>query len=509
MRRTRGSGASNGSRSPASSAQARCGPSGPDSASASARPVSRRSPRIVASTAAPAASTASRPPGGSRGTGPVGRRERRQVTVEPRRVPPPARPVERVRARADRLVRPPLPVGEVVPALVPGPAPSSRSRSRGTRPRRAAPRRASYCAAARSSSCSSDRPRPPAARARARGQVIAGRPVSPSASGSSSVSAYAETWSGASAERRVERRRPGASASAPGRRTAGRATRSRCPPPRASATAAATSAGRCRRPSRRSSPSSNDCAPSEIRVTPASTSARASPRSSGPGFASIVTSAPSAIPNRVAHAIEDGRDRRAGQQRRRPAAEVQRLEGGRRGDPTPNEASAASARSPISVEQRADERPRRGPAARAPPPPHRRRSRSTGTARRRTGRGRRARPAAAGDERHPGPRRRPPGYWSRDGPRRSPSTRQPSGVACRRCDLFLLGALRLRQPGVPGREEDRDPGDRVAEERRADAAGDPDQPAAGEADRERGHEHVPRPPGRPEPRGQRVERAPG
>ena len=123
VRRTRGSGPSNGSRSPASSAHARCGPSGPDSASARAIPVSSRSPRIVASTWAPAASTASRPPGGSRRLRPVGWRERAQVTVEPRRVPAPARPVERVRPRADRLVRASLPVGEVVAALVPGPRP--------------------------------------------------------------------------------------------------------------------------------------------------------------------------------------------------------------------------------------------------------------------------------------------------------------------------------------------------------------------------------------------------
>ena len=58
------------------------------------------------------------PPGGSR---PVG--QRRDVAVQARGVPAPGHAIEGVRAGPDRLVRPALPVGQVVPALVPGPRP--------------------------------------------------------------------------------------------------------------------------------------------------------------------------------------------------------------------------------------------------------------------------------------------------------------------------------------------------------------------------------------------------
>ena len=57
------------------------------------------------------------------GRSPVGRGEGGEVAVEARRVPAPRDAVEGVGARPDRLVRPTLPVDEVVPALVPGPRP--------------------------------------------------------------------------------------------------------------------------------------------------------------------------------------------------------------------------------------------------------------------------------------------------------------------------------------------------------------------------------------------------
>ena len=54
---------------------------------------------------------------------PIGRGEGREVAVEAGRVPAPGDAVEGVGARTDRLVRPALPVDEVVPALVAGPRP--------------------------------------------------------------------------------------------------------------------------------------------------------------------------------------------------------------------------------------------------------------------------------------------------------------------------------------------------------------------------------------------------
>ncbi len=122
-------------------------------------------------------------------------------------------------------------------------------------------------------------------------------PVSPSASGSSSVSVYTERWSGArssaasSVARHPSRLWPGTSVRR-SRLTEG------TPAARAASTAAPTSAARCRRPRRRSSPSSRDCAPMDSRVTPASRNPARSPSSSRPGFASMVTSASAARPSR-------------------------------------------------------------------------------------------------------------------------------------------------------------------------------------------------------------------
>ena len=53
----------------------------------------------------------------------VGRGQRREVAIEAGRVPAPGHAVEGVRAGTDRLVRPALPVDEVVPALVARPRP--------------------------------------------------------------------------------------------------------------------------------------------------------------------------------------------------------------------------------------------------------------------------------------------------------------------------------------------------------------------------------------------------
>ena len=118
------------------------------------------------SAAAVAASSVSEPPGGSRGgAGSPAGRERLDVAAEMGGVPAARRAVERVGARPDRLVRPALPVGEVVAALVARPRPVA---DLVAAPAVGRPRRWTawwYCAAARSSSCSGDRPVAPAARA--------------------------------------------------------------------------------------------------------------------------------------------------------------------------------------------------------------------------------------------------------------------------------------------------------------------------------------------------------
>ena len=384
-------------------------------------------------------------------------------------------------------------------ALVARAAPSSRSRSRASRPRRAArrrartarprgrrpvPRRARRASGARPpASAGGRRPArsaPPRPGRRASARTATGGPA-PSASAASSVAAQDVHRLPGHVVQQVERHRRD-----PGRPRLGDRV--------------GDVAGRCRRPEppqqrRRRT----HCAPSETRFTPAVASAAASPRSSGPGFASIVTSASSASPNRVRTrsriaAIDVGRE-----QGRRAAAEVDGLE--RRGRPGP-ERGVERVRPQLELgQQRLDERPDPGPRTARRRPRVRRRSRSTGRARRRTGRGRTARPAAP--RRGTAVARRPPGYRSRDrlaGPR----TRQPSGVRRRRSTSSSSVPFACGMAGVARGQEDRDPGDRVAQERRADAAGDPvsQPPARPIASTSTSMYHGR--PGRPEPRRQRV-----
>ena len=218
VRRTRGSGAVERLEEPGVERPRRgAAPSGPASASASgearvqpqARGSSPRRPR-------PPASTASAPPGGSAGAAPSAGASAARYPSSRAAFQRRVAPSNAWAPGPDRLVRPPRPVGEVVPALVARAAPSSRSRSRGSRPRRAGP------PPARTAPPPGRRPArrspPPASAAR---PAVVGRwspsgPVSPSASGSSSVSAYAETWSGAEGQRGVQRRAPRPPRSGPG-----------------------------------------------------------------------------------------------------------------------------------------------------------------------------------------------------------------------------------------------------------------------------------------------------
>ena len=90
---------------------------------------------------------------GAAGRQPAGG-ERGDLGVEPGGIPATRPAVERVRARADRLVRQPAPVGQVVPALVAGTRPVRDLVAAPAVGRKPVGRHASYCAAARSSSCS-------------------------------------------------------------------------------------------------------------------------------------------------------------------------------------------------------------------------------------------------------------------------------------------------------------------------------------------------------------------
>ena len=225
------------------------------------------------------------------------------------------------------------------------------------------------------------------------------------------------------------------------------------PAARASVTAATTSGTRCRRPRRRSSPSSSACAPSEIRVTPASRSAAASPRSSGPGLASIVTSAPGGQAEALAHAHEEAR-----RWRRAAAASACRRRG------TPSRAAGRARRTP-SV------RPAHPPAARSSAS-----SASTNAA------DARSRPARRRARRYTtksqyGQSETQNGTWTYSatggrapGVSRSPRVARPGGRIPRAVDppalgrpASLLDVLDLAAPGrrlagVAGREEDRERG---------------------------------------------------
>ena len=369
---------------------------------------------------------------------------------------------------------------EVVPALVPGPAPVRDLVAPVARRRPAGRPRARTGSAARSSSWS----RTATSRQRrapdGRGQVVAQRPGDALRIGIVERQRIGRDVVDAESDRRVERRRPGVdrlprhvvqqvdrhrSARLPAPR------RPRRRRPRAGAVARAAAAA----------PGSNDWAPSETRVTPAATSAAASPRSSGPGFDSIVTSAPSAMPHRVADEREDRGDGLRGQQRGRAAARGRRSRaaGAPRTPAARRRRRRASARRPSSVSSASTNASTRarGPARRRTRVDDEVAVRAQRDAERdvdveRDGRTR---------DRFRGARRRRD--LDRDGLPRAedpPALGRPVAAL----DLLVLGALRLRDAGVARREEDRDAGDRVADERRPDAARDHRQPAAGEADRD-------------------------
>ena len=81
-------------------------------------------------------------------------------------------------------------------------------------------------------------------------------------------------------------------------------------------------------------------------------------------------------------------------------------------------------------------------------------------------------------------------HRSREVDSREPMTRQPSGGR-RRCSISSTSrAARHRLADVPGAQEDREARDGVAQEGRRDAAGDRRQPAADEPDPERQDEQV-------------------
>ena len=296
--------------------------------------------------------------------------------------------------------------------------------------------------------------------------------MSPSASGSSSVRAYSDRWSGPSA-------RAASSVAAqrrtdwPGRRTAGRARPSRCPRPARLATAVATSAGRCRRPSAAQLAGSNALRPErDPRDARRAERARRRRARRARGWPRASPRRPSASPKRSRIAVEDrARWPRAGAatacrrrgRRCRAAASAARRE---------RRSSSASARE-LELGSRAATNAAmrlRGPRAAAPANDDEvavraerdaerdvevQRDRRRGPPARR----RRARPPVPASTAVPIPRRR--------------RLRQPSGGRRRRRSTSSTSRPRgSGWPAWPVRQEDREPGDRVAEERRADAAGE-------------------------------------
>ena len=481
-------------RSSAARAQPNTSASGGSWAAVRGRPRSVRSPRIAVSAAAVARSSVSAPPGGRPGwpSGSLGRRERLDVSPEMGGVPAPRHAVEGVGARADRLVRPALPVGEVVAALVARPrpvadlvaAPAELGQSvHGVVVLRGGPvlvllRRAPGRASGvrRAGSAGGRRPArsgPPRPGRRASGRRATGGPAR-------------------------GRARPRACRSRSSSEPSGTSySRSRLiepmPPSRARATASATSAGRWRRPSRRSSAAIQALGAERDPVDPGPGQGRRVAALVGPGVRLDRDLGAVGDAEPLANSSSRPGDVVGRQERRRPAAEVDGVERRRGRVPGgPKRASRASARRAISA--RAPPRtPRSGSSARAWRRRPRRRSRSTGRARRRTGRGRTARPAGAGlprprsgeaqarprrlrPARSPIPGRRLP--WPDD----APALRRPS----LRLDLLDLAAARQELAGVAGREEHREPGDGVAEERGRDPARDRASPS-----RRRGRSRAP------------------
>ena len=132
------------------------------------------------------------------------------------------------------------------------------------------------------------------------------RPVSPSASGSSSVSAYSDRWSGSERQRGVEGRHPVRERSGPGTSYSRSSVTDAMPPARAAATASATCIG-AMPPARAAGAPVVEALRAE--GDPRDARVARAPRVAalvGPGLASSVTSAPA----REAEALADAREDR-------------------------------------------------------------------------------------------------------------------------------------------------------------------------------------------------------
>ena len=214
----------------------------------------------------------------------------------------------------------------------------------------------------------------------------------------------------------------------------------------------------------------------ERRVTPAAAEAAGVAALVRPGLASSVTSASAREAEPLADALEEPGDRGGRQERRRAAAEVERLSGGRRGRPAAERGVERRPRAgAISASSAAQERvdPASRPARRGAGVDHEVAVRAERDAERDVDVERDRRRAAAGairPARGRAPCRRSSRrvVASRPGADDAPALGRAGGAA--RCPRPRGRAARLA--GVAGREEDREAGDRVAEERRPDAAGD-------------------------------------
>ena len=246
---------------------------------------------------------------------------------------------------------------------------------------------------------------------------------------------------------------------------------------------------------------------------PARRRAAASPRSSAPGLASRVTSASAASPKRRRTRSTSRASAVGGDERRRAAADVERCRA----------AAAQRRRRPefAGRARRREARSRSRGAARSAADPVPRSARGgTGVDDEVAVRADRDAERDVDVERDGRPRRRRPGagvagrgnagdlrrhHRSRGADSRGPMTRQPSGGRRR---LSISSSSRPRGRNWPAWPVHRKTAKRVTAWPRNAAAMPPvtaGDPAAGEPDEERHHQHVAVPPRRPEPRRERVE----
>ena len=274
------------------------------------------------------------------------------------------------------------------------------------------------------------------------------------------------------------------------------------PAARAASTARATSSGPCRRPSRRSSPRSIDCAPSEIRVTPASRHARRVATLVGPGVGLERHLGPGGHAEPCPDPVEQPGNGLGREQRRRATAEVDGFERLRRLANAGRAGHARRAQLQLGLEGGEE---RANPVARAP---GRRPGIDDEVAVRAERHAERDVDVQRDRRQHRRCRRQHGRRWrhrSGGAGSREPTIRQPRGGRRR---ASISSTSRPRGSGWPVWPVQRNTANRVIgipEEGRGDPAGHGRQPATDEPDADRQHEQVAVPARRAEAGRERVE----